>query len=147
MLECAKMLNDFKDEINGIIDEKYVPKCNFNFFLDLNTNAFKPTSTFEQTNEIYGKLRGEALEKINIVYQLKKNMNKKASSNSELSSKEDSSHSELYSSSYYVSSNNAESKNEDSKIKSNNKDKDKSKKENVLQIQRIDQIKIIKKKL
>ena len=130
--ESAKMLNDFKDEINGIIDEKYVPKCNFNFFLDLNTNAFKPTSTFEQTNEIYGKLRGEALEKINIVYQLKKNMNKKASSNSELSSKEDSSHSEYYSSSYYVSSNNAESKNEDSKIKSNNKDKDKSKKENVV---------------
>ena len=48
--DSAKMVSDFKDDNDQIIDEKYVPKCNFNFYIDLSNNTFKPTSTNEQTN-------------------------------------------------------------------------------------------------
>ena len=118
--ESAKILSDFKDDNNDIIDEKFVPKCNFNFFLDLTNNSFKPTSTFENSKKVSENLRGQALEKINIVFQLKKKMNKKESSNSELSSKEDSSQSEVYSSSYIYTSSESNSKNEESKAKKPN---------------------------
>ena len=117
--ESAKILSDFKDDNNDIIDEKFVPKCNFNFFLDLNSNSFKPSSTFEISKKVSENLRNQALEKINIVFQLKKKMNKKDSSNSELSSKEDSSQSEVYSSSYIYSSSQSNSKSEENKEKSN----------------------------
>ena len=48
--DSAKMVSDFKDDNDQIIDEKFVPKCNFNFYIDLSNNTFKPTSTNEQTN-------------------------------------------------------------------------------------------------
>ena len=120
------MVSEFKDDNNELIDEKFVPKCNFNFYIDLSNNTFKPTSTTEQTKQVYDKLREQALEKINIVYQIKKNMNKKTSSNSELSSKEDSSQEE-YTSSYNDSPLNSSSKKEESKIKSKLNDKEKLK--------------------
>ena len=124
--DSAKMVSEFKDDNNELIDEKFVPKCNFNFYIDLSNNTFKPTSTTEQTKQVYDKLREQALEKINIVYQIKKNMNKKTSSNSELSSKEDSSQEE-YTSSYNDSPLNSSSKKEESKIKSKLNDKEKLK--------------------
>lgn len=117
--ESAKILSDFND--NDVIDEKFVPKCNFNFFLDLDTNSFKPSSTFELAKKVNENLRSKALEKINIVFQIKKKMNKKESSNSEISSKEDSSQTEVYSSSYIYSSSESTSKNEESKTKINQK--------------------------
>ena len=126
--DSAKMVSDFKDDNDQIIDEKYVPKCNFNFYIDLSNNTFKPTSTTEQTNQVYNDLRSEALEKINIVYQIKKNLNKKESTNSENSSKEDSSNNE-YTSSYNDSSINSISKKEESKIKSRLTEQEKIKKE------------------
>ena len=115
--ESAKMVSDFKDDNNELIDEKFVPRCNFNFFMDLGSNTFKPTSTTDPSKQTSEQLRNQALEKINIVYQLKKKMNKKASSNSDVSSKEDSSQSN-YTSSYINSSSN-----EESKIKSKSNDK------------------------
>ena len=129
--DSAKMVSEFKDDNNELIDEKFVPKCNFNFYIDLSNNTFKPTSTKEQTKQVYDKLREQALEKINIVYQIKKNMNKKTSSNSELSSKEDSSQEE-YTSSYNDSPLNSSSKKEESKIKSKLNDKEKLKSKVIL---------------
>ena len=122
--ESAKILSDFKDDYNDIVDEKFTPKCNFNFYLDLNTKSYKPTSTKDQTNQLYKKLKEQALEKINIVYQIKKKMNKKkSSSNTEISSKEETSNNDDYTSSYLLSSSSvSESKKEESKIKSNNKE-------------------------
>ena len=118
--ESAKILSDFKDD-NDIIDEKFVPKCNFNFYLDLNTNSFKPSSTFDPAKNVDENLKSQALEKINIVFQIKKKMNKKESSNSEISSKEDSSQTEVYSSSYIYSSSESNSQNEESNTKINQK--------------------------
>ena len=119
--ESAKILSDFKDDYNDTVDEKFTPKCNFNFYLDLNTKSYKPSSTKDQTNQLYKQLKEQALAKINIVYQIKKKMNKKSSSNTEISSKEESN--EDYTSSYLLSSSSvSESKKEESKIKSNNKE-------------------------
>ena len=123
--ESAKYVSEFKDENDDAIDEKFVPKSKFNFALDLVTKIFKPTNTPEETKETYDNLRSQALEKINIVYQLKKKMNKKKS-NSELSSKEGSSNSDLYTSSYIDSSSNSGSKKEESKIKSKIEEKPKN---------------------
>ena len=75
--ESAKYVSEFNDENDDAIDEKFVPKSKFNFALDLVTKIFKPTNTPEETKETYDNLRSQALEKINIVYQLKKKMNKK----------------------------------------------------------------------
>ena len=69
--------------------------------MDLETNTLKPTNVSDESKQSNDKLRNQALEKINIVYQIKKKMNKKES-NSDITSKDDSSQSEVISISYMV---------------------------------------------
>ena len=124
--ESAKILSDFKDEAKDIIDENFVPQCNFNFFLDLETNSFKSTNTFEITKKIDQNLRNQALNKINIVYQLKKKERKKNSSDSDNTSKDDNSKSDDLETDSYIASSSESSSRKSSKKKDQDKDKGKN---------------------
>ena len=88
--ESGKMLSDIYEERNRI-GYKYIPKCNFNFFLDLETMCYKPSTKIDSCIELYDTLRIQSMEKINIIYNNQnkdKKTNSSFTSNTENSSKE-----------------------------------------------------------
>ena len=98
-----KIRND-KNDIGININQKYIPECNFNFILNLNTMTYKPSNVIKLPLELYENLKNQAIKKISILKEsLKKKKNESSISNS--SSISDSSNSSIYSSESYTSSN------------------------------------------
>ena len=83
----------YLDELD-YIDDRFIPKCNFNFFLDLETMSYKPSTNKNSCNGLYNTLRIQSIEKLKILHKLKKNKKEESSS---ITSKTDNS-------SYYYSS-------------------------------------------
>ena len=111
--ESARILSNIYKENDNNIDDKYVPKCSFNFFLDLETKSFKPSTKLDSYKELYQTLKFQSLQKINIIYKSKKKKEEKKDS----SSKTDSSSGEsIYSSNSYNSNS------QDSSLLSNSSD-------------------------
>ena len=50
------MLSDIYEEKNRI-GYKYIPKCSFNFFLDLENMCFKPSTKIDSCKELYETLK------------------------------------------------------------------------------------------
>ena len=119
--DSAKTINVYDDNDN--IDCKYIPKCNFNFLLDLETMSFKPSTKIDSCQELYNVLRRQSLEKLSIIYQAKKKY-KKINSSSLTSDSENSSRINIYyssesNSSSYISSSYSKSSENSKKIKTN----------------------------
>ena len=122
--ESAKILGDIFNPSN-IIGGKYIPKCNFNFFLDLKSMSYKPSTIIDSCQDLYNTLRFQSMEKINLIYKHKekeKKTNSSFTSNTENSSKEYST-SEENSYSYFSSSQSNSSNNKKIEIETLNKNK------------------------
>ena len=50
--ESGKMLSDIYEERNRI-GYKYIPKCNFNFYLDLESLSYKPSIKLDSYKELF----------------------------------------------------------------------------------------------
>jgi len=75
----ANNLNTLLDEIDNV-DDKYIPSCNFNFFLDLESMTFKPSTKLNSNQECINTLRRQSIEILNALYNAKKKAKKKDSS-------------------------------------------------------------------
>ena len=83
-LDVSKKVN-FDDEAE-FINYKYIPNCNINFFLNLKTMHYKPTTKMESCKESYDILKNQSIEKMNMIYKVIKKDKKKKSSSSSSSS-------------------------------------------------------------
>ena len=124
----ANNLNSLLDEIDNV-DEKYVPNCNFNFFLDLESMTFKPSMNLDSNHDCINALRRQSIEKLNTLYNAKKKTKKKETSSSFSSGfSEKSSDDDIDNSNDSNSSLNISSSSSKSNISvDNDKDKDKDK--------------------
>ena len=82
-VECSKKnsamnLNCLLDELDNV-DDKYIPNCNFNFFLDLESMTFKPSTKIDSNHDCVNTLRRQSIEKLNTLYNAKKKTKKKDS--------------------------------------------------------------------
>ena len=133
--DSATLLNHIIVENDNNIDDKYIPKCNFNFYLDINAMSFKPSTKLDSNIELYQALRFQSIEKLNTIYKSKKKEKKlDSSSKTENSSYESNfSSNEYYSESNLFSSHsNSSSDNKNSKFKKTNTFKRKNKKKDVI---------------
>ena len=64
---------------NANIDEKYIPKCSFNFILDIETMSYKPSAKINTLKELYNSLRSQSMEILNIIYKSKKKKKEESS--------------------------------------------------------------------
>ena len=108
------------------ITQKYVPECNFNFVLNLNSMTYKSSNIVKLPLDLYEDLKNQAIKKISILQEsLKRKKNQSDSSYSYSSSLNYSSNSSIYSS-QSNSSNNFDNKyassNIDNKYASSNID-------------------------
>ena len=113
--ETNKLLSDIYEDSNGI-EYKYISKCNFNFFLDLETMCYKPSTKIDSCKELFNILRIQSMEKINIIYN---NQNKDKKTNSSLNSNTENSSKE----SDYNSNSNDENSSISSSLSSSSKNK------------------------
>ena len=113
----ATILPNIYDENDNDINDRYVPKCNFNFFLDLESMSFKPSIKLDSAEELYQSLRFQSLEKINILYKSKKKKNQKKDSSSKT---DNSSRNSFYSSNSNSSNSSDSSQSNSSDIKNSN---------------------------
>ena len=112
--ESATMLYNIYDEIDNV-NEKFIPKSDFNFFLDLESQSFKPTTKLNLCKELNDILKKQSIEKLNILYKARKKKEKKDFSSS--SSDEENSSLEDSIDSSYTSSSSSASDEEDEKNK------------------------------
>ena len=75
----SKVIYDEPEKFD-VINEYLIPKCNFNFFLDLNTMSYKPSTNLNSCKELFEILRNQTFEKLNILKKAKKNEEKEDSS-------------------------------------------------------------------
>ena len=80
-------IKSFEEENN--INDKYIPQCNFNFILDLDSLSYKPINIIQSSLELIEKLKDQAISKIN--YFKKEKKKKKNTSSSPFSNSKDSS--------------------------------------------------------
>ena len=104
--ESATMLYNIYDEIDNV-NEKFIPKSDFNFYLDLESKSFKPTMKLNSCKELYEILKKQSIEKLNFLYKTRKKKEKNFSSSS--SSEEENSSDEDSVDSSYTSSSEEES--------------------------------------
>ena len=83
--ESATILGNILDQINNIND-KFLPTCNFNFYLDLVTMSYKPSTRLDSCNDLFATLKFQSMQKINILYKSKKKEKMTSSFSSEKSS-------------------------------------------------------------
>ena len=69
--DSAKMLLNIYDE-SYIVNDKYIPKSCFNFFLDLESLSFKPSTKLDSCKELYQSLKFQSIQKLNIIYKATK---------------------------------------------------------------------------
>ena len=102
--ESATMLGNVYEQNN--INDRFIPSCNFNFYLDLENMSFKPSTKLDSCNDLFVSLRVQSLQKINILYKSKKKEKIASSFSSEKSSTGNtkSSYNDSSSSSYTYSS-------------------------------------------
>ena len=131
--DSATLLNHIIVENDNSINDKYIPKCNFNFYLDLNTMSFKSSTKLDSNIELFQTLRLQSIEKLNILYKSKKKEKKFDSSSKTENSSYDSNFSsnEYYSESNIFSSNSSDIK-KSSISKKTNTFKRKNKKKDVI---------------
>ena len=100
----------FIDE--NIINNKYIPDCNFNFILDINSMSYKPLNNINSSSDLDETLKNQAINKISILQESIKDKNN-ISSNSNTSSSRDNNSSDndssIYIDSYDVNSSNLKS--------------------------------------
>ena len=110
------------NEMNNI-DDKFIPNCNFNFFLDLSIMSYKPSIKLNSYKRLYNLLKKESIEKFKSLSKIKKNKDETSlTSNTENSSKDDNNSSYDDSSSYITSSqSNYSSSNKSNVIDNKNK--------------------------
>ena len=103
--ESATMLYNIYDEIDKV-NEKFIPKSDFNFVLDLESQSFRPSTKLNSCKELYEILKKQSIEKLNILYKIrkKKEKNEKKDLSSSSSSDEDNSSPEESIDSSYTSS-------------------------------------------
>ena len=103
--ESATMLYNIYDEIDNV-NEKFIPKSDFNFILDLESQSFKPSTKLKSCKELYDILKKQSIEKLNFLYKTRKKKEKKDKKDfsSSSSSDDDSSPEESNDSSYISSS-------------------------------------------
>ena len=114
--ESDKILSSLYDNDDDI-DDKFIPKCNFHFSLELETMSYKPSTKVDSHKALYNLLRNETMDKLKFLNKTKKKNKDDTSltSNTENSSNNNSSNSN--SSSYITSSRSDDSNNQ----KTNNK--------------------------
>ena len=104
--ESAKILSEIDDMID--LNDKYIPKCNLNFVLDLESMSYKPSWRIDSLKKLNNDLRQKTISKINLLHQTQK---KSSDDSSEIdNSSNDSNASENYTSSYTSSSINSSPK-------------------------------------
>jgi len=127
-ISANNLLNSLLDEDDNI-DEKYIPNCNFNFYLDLESMTFKPSMKLNSNLDCINALRRQSIEKLNAVYNAKKKQKKKDSSSSSYSSSsnfsEKSSKDEINNSNYSNSDLDISSSSSSSSKSNNSENKDK----------------------
>jgi len=114
--ESATMLYNIYDEIDNV-NERFIPKSDFNFYLDLESQSFKPSTKLNSCKELYEILKKQSIEKLNFLYKTRKKK-EKSSALSSSSDEDNSSPEESIDSSYTSSSSSSdeqEEKNEDNK--------------------------------
>ena len=110
--ESAKILIEIDDMMD--INDNYIPKCNLNFALDLESMSYKPSWRIDSLKKLNNELRQKTITKINLYHQTQKKSKNENSSNdsSELdNSSNDSNTSDANSSSYTSSSQSSSPKN------------------------------------
>ena len=96
VLKQFKIRND-QNDIGMNINQKYIPECNFNFILNLNSMTYKPSNIVKLPLDLYEILKNQAIKKIsNLQESLKKKKNQSESSISNSSSINYSSNSSIY---------------------------------------------------
>ena len=120
--------NNMGNELDTLkINHKYIPECNFNFFLNIDLFSYMPSNNLNSSRESNEKIKEEATNIFNIIQKMKKkkknsfDSSEKDSfrSDKDISSSEDEDESE--NSNSYISS----SEDDSSIIKSTNKDYEK----------------------
>ena len=124
--EIPEILSGKKIIETSLKIQNYVPKCNFNFSLDVNRLSFKPNYTLCKTNEFNNLLKSEAEKKLNIDKTQKNKKRKKdedSSFNYSSNEENESLENEEYSSSktFSDSKKNAQKKVTEKNKKENNK--------------------------
>ena len=80
VLKQLKIRND-KNDIGMNITQKYVPECNFNFVLNLNSMTYKSSNIVKLPLDLYEDLKNQAIKKISILQEsLKRKKNQSDSS-------------------------------------------------------------------
>lgn len=117
--ESAKIFVEIEDLMD--VNDKFIPRCNLNFVLDLESMSFKPSWRIDSCKFLHNELRRETIEKINLFHQTQKNGKNVNSSydSSEINSSKDSNNSSYNNSSSYTSSSKSSSP-KDNKVSSLN---------------------------
>ena len=110
--ESDKILK-YLDEMD-YVDDRFIPKCGFNFILDLKEMSYKPSAQKNSCIELNKMLRAESMEKLKLLHQMKKNKKEESSITSKTEN------SSYYSSSFISSSKSNSSDNPQSNITNNN---------------------------
>ena len=80
----ATMLSNIYEQND--VDDRFIPSCTFNFFLDLESMSYKPSTKLDSCNDLFLSLRVQSMKKLNILYKSKNNKNKKTKNTSSFSS-------------------------------------------------------------
>ena len=116
--ESAKILMNIDDMMD--VNDKYIPKSNLNFVLDLEAMSYKPSYRIDSLRVLNNELRQKTIEKINIFHLTQKNEKSSYTSSNLDNSSKDSNTSDINSSLYTSSSESSSPKNNSINSTNNN---------------------------
>ena len=64
--------NNIGNEFDIKINHRYIPECNFNFFLNIDLFSYMPSNNINSSKESNEKIKEEAINIINIIQKMKK---------------------------------------------------------------------------
>ena len=93
------------------VDDKFIPNCNFNFFLDINTMSYNPSTNLDSIKKLNNLLRIETMNKLENLNKTKKNKDDTSLTSKTGNYSQEDNNSSDYNSSSYISSSKSNSSN------------------------------------